>query len=88
MNYGAVIGAGIGGLLGGTLQGFIGSGMVTTTVAGEWGAEFLGSYVGGIPAMGGEQIGHYLTEPATPLGTPWHDSGTPADWLRAAGCKP
>jgi len=89
VNAGAVIGAGIGGLFGGTLQGFIAEGLVTTTVAGEWGAEFLGSYVGGIPSMGGDLIGKYLsTESATPQGTPWQDSGTPADWLRAAGCKP
>ncbi|HEY6910443.1 MAG TPA: RHS repeat-associated core domain-containing protein [Myxococcales bacterium] len=90
VNVGAVIGAGIGGLFGGTLQGFIAAGIgVTTTAAGEWGGELLGAYIGGIPAMGGEQIGKYVSgESATAHGTPWQDSGTSADWLRAAGCKP
>lgn len=82
-----VLGAGIGGLFGGTLQGFVGLG--AASIEGTYGAEGLGSFVGGWMPLAGEKVGEYLsTQSADRNMKPWQDSGTGDNWLRAAGCKP
>jgi hypothetical protein len=85
----------VGGALGGAFAGVYGAGPVAgaeaslLTVLGD--ATLVGLV--GAPAqylseVAATALGHGGSIPDESGFKPWKDSGTMADWLRAAGCKP